>query len=133
MSESAVIRRWLHSVLNSLASGGAYHGVAPVSASYPFIVYQMLSAGNDRQTMTLNRIWSDPLYLIYVVSKGGSTGPIESIDDALDTALQGASGTATGGVIVKCWREGIFDEPQTLDGVTYQRLGGKYRILVRGL
>lgn len=132
MSEAVAIRRFFHATLDSLAVGGAYQGVAPAGTPFPYIVYWLLSGGNDRQTMTLNRIWSDPLYGVKVVDKAGGTGAIESIADAVDVALQGAEGFATGGVIVTCYRERILDQPERTDGVDYQNLGGEYRVIVKG-
>lgn len=132
MSESIAARRWLHATLNGLAPGGAHHGVAPASATYPFITYQMLSAGTDRTGMTLWRIWSDPLYLVKVVTEGGITDAVVAIVDAIDTALHAASGTASGGLIITAWRERLHDLPEYTDGLMIQNIGGEYRILIQG-
>jgi hypothetical protein len=55
-----------------------FHGVAPAGTTYPFVVFQMLSPGNDQHTQNGREIWSDPLYLVKAVTQGTGTDAIES-------------------------------------------------------
>lgn len=138
MAETARTRAFIWSLLandgtlNPLIGAGSaariYNGVAPAGASYPFVVMQLLSGGNDLLGVGAIRIWSDALWLIKVVVKGTSSGPIEPIVNRIDALLHAASGTVTNGVIWECVRERPFELPTVENGVSYLQLGGEYRV-----
>lgn len=134
MSETARIRAWIYTTITGdptlagLIGARAYHGVAPAGTQYPFVVFQMLSAGNDLLGLGGTRIWAAPLFVIKAVCKGTSTGPVEPVANRIDQVLHAAAGTITNGVIWECVRERPFDLPTVEDGVSYQQLGGEYRI-----
>lgn len=137
MSETARARAWIFTTLTNdptvagLIGNRAYHGVAPAQAQYPFVVFQMLSAGNDLMTVGTARIWSAPLFIVKAVCKGSSTRPIEAIVNRIDQLLHAGSGAVTNGVIVECVRERPFDLPTNENGVVFQQLGGEYRVRVQ--
>lgn len=131
------MRSWLYqtfagdSTLAPLIGGAApriYNGVAPAGSQYPFVVLQLLSGGNDLMALGAIRIWADMLWLIKAVTKGASTGPLEPIANRIDQLLHAASGTVTSGVIWECVRERPFELPTVENGVSYQQIGGEYRI-----
>lgn len=134
MSETARIRAWIYltitgdPALAGLIGTKCYHGVAPAGTAFPYVVFQMLSPGNDLIALGAARIWANPLYLIKAVTKGSSTGPIEPIDNRIDALLHAKSGTVTNGVIWECVRERPHEQPELTDGVMYMNLGGEYRI-----
>ncbi len=135
MAESARVRAFIFTTLTNdptlagLIGNRAYHGVAPAQAQYPFVVFQMLSAGNDLLGVGTARIWSAPLFIVKAVCKGSSTGPVEPVANRIDQLLHSAAGTVTNGVIWECVRERPFDLPTNENGVVYQQLGGEYRFL----
>lgn len=135
MSETARVRAFIFTTLTNdptlagLIGNRAYHGVAPAQAQYPFVVFQMLSAGNDLMTVGTARIWSAPLFIVKAVCKGSSTDPVEPVANRIDQLLHAAAGTVTNGVIWECVRERPFDLPTNENGVFYQQLGGEYRFL----
>lgn len=134
MAETARTRAFIYLTLTGDATLAAligtrcYHGVAPAGAAFPYVVFQMLSGGNDLLVLGGARVWADPLYLIKAVTKGSSTGPIEPIADRIDALLHAKSGTVTNGVIWVCVRERPHEQPELTDGVLFQNLGGEYRV-----
>jgi len=137
VAETARARAWIFTTLTGdvtmqgLIGARCYHGVAPAAAQYPFVVFQMLSGGNDLMTVGTARIWSAPLFIVKAVCKGSSTGPIEPVANRIDQLLHAGSGAVTNGVIVECVRERPFDLPTNENGVAYQQLGGEYRVRVQ--
>ncbi len=103
-------------------------GVAPAGTTFPYVIVQLLSGGNDLMGVGPYRIWADMLWLIKAVTKGSSTGPLEPIVNRIDVLLHAASGTVTGGVIHTCIRERPFELPTVENGVNYVQLGAEYRI-----
>ena len=146
MSGLAAARRWLYATLGPVVSAAGltwrpttgttnprlFHGVAPAGVAYPLVIFQALSPGNDAQTLTGNHIWSDPLYLIRVITEGTRTDTIEPLVDAIAAVLQGASGTVSGGVVVECRREREHDQPlPPVNGQPYTALGAEWRFKVQ--
>jgi hypothetical protein len=135
LAESARARAWIYTTLANDATLQArigqrvYHGVAPAGTPFPYVVFQMLSGGNDLMVLGGARVWADPLYLIKAVDKGSSTGNIEPVADRIDALLHAKSGTVTNGVIWSAIRERPHEQPELTDGVMYQNLGGEYRLL----
>lgn len=135
MSETARVRAFIYltltgdTALAALIGTRCYHGVAPAGVADPYVVFQMLSGGNDLMVVGAIRIWANPLYLIKAVRKGSSTGPLEPIADRIDALLHAKSGTVTNGVIWSVARERPHELPELTDGVQYSNLGGEYRFL----
>lgn len=135
MAETARIRAWLATTLKNdeeliaLINKRVFHGYVPAGTQYPYVVFQMLSPGNDLMGLGATRIWANPLYLIKAVTKGNETSNIEPVVNRIDQLLHAKSGTVTNGVIWECVRERPFDLPEVLDGGTvFMNLGAEYRI-----
>jgi hypothetical protein len=118
--------------LNPLIGAGSaariFNGVAPAGTSYPYVVMQLLSGGNDLMAVGAIRVWADMLWLIKVITRGTSTGGIEPIVNRIDALLHAKSGTVTNGVIHECVRERPFELPTVEDGVAFVQLGAEWRI-----
>jgi hypothetical protein len=108
-----------------------FHGVAPAGTTFPFVVFQMLSPGDDRQTQDGSDIWSDPLYLVKAVAQGTGTDAIETTVEAIDTALHNRRGSADGARVIECWRERRHEQPEVIDGRFYINCGGEYRLKIQ--
>lgn len=138
MAETARTRAWIwgllanDATLNALIGAGSaariYNGVAPAQTTFPYVVMQLLSGGNDLLGLGGVRIWADALWLIKAVTRGTSSGPVEPVANRIDALLHAASGTVTNGVIWVCVRERPFELSTIEDGVNYLQLGGEYRI-----
>jgi hypothetical protein len=134
VAETVTIRRWLFATLTADAPLTAtvghriYHGVAPADVAYPFVVYQLLSPGNDRIALTGARAWVDTLWLVKVVVQANSSGGVEAAADRIDALLHNGRGTASGGIVIESRRERPHELPEVTGGVRYLNLGGEYRI-----
>lgn len=106
-----------------------FHGVAPAGTTFPFVVFQMLSPGNDQRTQDGSDIWSDPIYLVKAVTTGTGTDTIETVVDAIDDALHNTRGSVSGGRVMECWRERRHELPELAsDGKQYINAGAEYRL-----
>jgi len=134
MSETARVRAWIYTTLTTdptlqgLIATRAFYAVAPAGSQFPYVIFQMISPGNDLIALGAARIWANPLFRVKAVTKGGSTGAIEPIDNRIDALLHAKSGQVTNGVIWECVRERPYEQPEITDGTLYQNLGGDYRI-----
>ena len=106
---------WLHSVLNPLASGGAWHGVAAIDAQAPLIVYA-LQAGSDLMNVGAYRIWNDGVYQVKVCGPSTISDTLATIADAVDAALhhQGGVNVGADSVMLSCTREQTMILPETI-------------------
>lgn len=143
MAETARARAWIFTTLANdptltpLIGAGqdarVYHGIAKPGAAFPYVVFQLLSPGNDLLALGGIRIWADMLWLVKVITKSKSedipkTGSIEPIVDRIDALLHAKSGTVTSGVIWECVRERPFELPTVENGVGYVQMGAEWRI-----
>lgn len=136
ISEITRIERWLHQILSGdgtvagIVGTRIYAGIAPASATFPYIVYLPLSPGEDVRGTGTTRIWAAPLYLVKAVTQGGSVAALQTLCDRIDTLLHGQPGGTADATIQFSIRERPFrmttvEEP---GNTVYQHLGGEYRI-----
>lgn len=128
MAELAAAESYVYGKLSGLLSGRVFSGIAPSSATYPLIVFQVQSPGADVIVVGGSRIWAGPLILARVIGKTGSWSSISATADAIDAALH----NTTGGVVAWCIRESPFSLIEVTDGVQFRHLGGLYRLRVIG-
>jgi hypothetical protein len=134
MAESARARSWLYqtlandATLTPLIGRRIYSGRAEQGATFPYVIVQLLSPGNDLIVVGSARIWSDMLWLVKAVNRGTSTAALEPIADRIDALLHAKSGTVVGGVVHVAVRERPHELPERTDGVDYVNLGGEYRV-----
>lgn len=134
MIEVARALEWIYTTLSNdatvtnLIDDRIYDGLAPQGANYPFIVFNH-QGGADARGVGVYRAFDNSLYQVKAVTQAESYSQATEIADAIDDALQGASGTADGGYIGPCVRE------QTLmlielgkGGIQYRSAGGLYRL-----
>lgn len=105
-------------------------GPAPSGTAFPYIRADFLT-GPDLQVLGAIRVWSRPRYNVYVVDRAGSFVPLEAAAAEIDAALQGASGVVTGATILDCEREAVYAKIETVAGVQYRHLGGRYAMRVQ--
>lgn len=142
--ELSLLSSWIYSVLSADSSGAGSLGVLSsgiTSRIYdslidqddsvtPWIVFQMLSPGNDFATNAARRLYANPLYIVKVVSKDQAFSQMSAIASRVDSLLhRKADQLITGGRIISCIRERPHKmiEP---GGIVYRHLGGEYRIMV---
>lgn len=105
-------------------------GPAPAGMVFPYIRADYV-AGTDLQALGAVRIWSRPRYNVYVVGRVASFVPLEAIAAEIDAALQGASGVVEGASIRDCEREAPYVKIDTVAGIQYRHLGGRYSVRVQ--
>lgn len=103
---------------------------------YPAVVWQVQGVPNSVHALGSGLFIMDrPLYLVRAIGIGSTWEVLEPIADAIDAALDGASGSVTtpGGsaLVMSCMREAPFAMPETVNGVQYRHLGGQYRLEVQ--
>lgn len=125
---------WLRLVLNPLATGGAWLGVAPTTAVAPFIVYWPQS-GVDLMVVGPQRVWNDGVYQVKVCGPASAMAQLASVADAVDAALHAQGGVNVGpdGLMLSCTREEAYmlPEGQLVNGQQWLNLVLIYRIYVQ--
>ena len=136
MSELVTADKWLYSVLNGDATLKGYTPKiyalpVPQGVSLPYVAYNELSAV-DLQTLGPNRVWVNTLFVVRAVFEAASWGGnLELAANRIDTLLQAAQGSVSGGNVWACVREQPFRLIESHAGAQYRQLGGIYRIFVR--
>ena len=120
------------------AVGSRLYGYnAPQQAGvYPAIVWQLQAPSVDVKAIGNVRIMVAPIYVVRVIVQSPSWGPAQPIADAIDAALEGASGMVDAGEadqaeILGVTRVGPFALVETVSGVQYRHLGGQYRFMTQ--
>ena len=134
MIEVARALEWIYTTLSTdttvanLIDDRIYDGVVPQGSAYPLIIFNH-QGGADARGVGVYRAFDNSLYQVKAVAQSESYSEATEIADAIDEALQGASGTADGGYIGPAVRE------QTLmltevgkGGIQYRSVGGLYRL-----
>lgn len=127
-----------NSAVAALVGTRVYEGAAPQNAVFPYIVFGMQSAGNDRnQPGGDGRMMSRALWLVKVITQGSpSSGSsvADNINDAVDAALVGSTDVVTINAatytILSICRTGHFRMIEPAETVRYHHVGGLYRIQV---
>lgn len=131
MNEQLTARKWLYSKLASNAVGVSnrvYDTIAPRGATEPYVVFLNQSTRDVRGVGTAN-IMTNSLWVVKVVAETKTFDSLDTIADAIYTALNGSGGVVTGGgTVVGCVREQPFEMTEDQDGAEYRHLGGIYRI-----
>ncbi len=131
INETTRVMAWLSATLQTLATGGAWPGVAPVGTATPFITYG-LQAGTDEAGVAATRIWNNGLWRIFVVGLSDGYANLATVADAMDNALQRQHNVAAGtdATILHCVRvQTITQESINEAGEQWSQLGGLWRII----
>lgn len=109
------------------ATGGVFNSLAPQGIAPPFIVFQAMSKVDDYFAYTGRG--GQAIYMVKVISRSPWPKEGGDIDTQIDSVMQDASLSITGHTLLSCRRESdiYFTEDQA--GVTFQHVGGTYRII----
>lgn len=116
--------------LSTLAPGGCFRGLAPPNTVTPFVIVGYQS-GVDVLTMNAVRLFSTPLYMVKVVGPADITPTIAQGAARVDELLRRTSGTATGGLVLVCYRESPLLLDELVNGTQWVSIGGLYRAEVQ--
>lgn len=135
--ETVVVERWLYGLLSgdtalaAAVSARIYGYVAPLGTAFPLVIFQT-QGGLDVRGVGPTRIMSDLTVVVKAIDRAEGFGTLATIAARIDALLQGASGAATGGLVISCVREQPFSLVEVIDGAQYRHLGGIYRIAAQG-
>ena len=122
----------VYSVLNvaavtNEATGGVFNGIAPQGTEPPFVVFSAMSTTDDYFAYTERG--GQAVYMIKAIDRSPWPKSAGDIDTQIDSVMQDASLSITGHTLIECRRESDIYLVEDLDGVTYQHVGGLYRII----
>lgn len=136
MNETLHVYTWLYNTLHGDATlltyvTGVYAGTAPDGAVDPYVVYNW-QGGADVMVANGRRVMNNSLYQVKVVGQASTNiAKITSAADRIDTLLQRASGTVSGGTILFCERQYPLIVDNVVNGVLWTNVGGLYRIFAQ--
>lgn len=142
-SEVSRIEKWLYSKLsgdtgaggvNTLVNGRIYAYLATQGAAYPLVLYS-LQSDRDVQGVGTNRVKTNALYLIKVISKGAPTTAAHSAIDRIDELIGKAVRETSDGYVFTGRREESISYLETDEtsqagsaGSQFRHVGGLFRI-----
>lgn len=120
----------------TLAALGVYGHRVPASVSYPLIQFRSLS---DIDVSTQNSryiVMVNSLYLVVAIAEfrtgHGGFGGLTDYAARIQTQLQRADGTVSGGTIWAAVREYPYRQVYDDNGIEYRELGAVYRVFTAG-
>lgn len=139
MNEITVGYEWLYNLLandptglGAIPIGGVFRGAAGDGTATPYIVMQYMG-GHDVIGSGGHRIMADMPFHVYAIGPASSYANVKLAANRLDTLLQGASGTTSGGTVIACVRQSPISIEENVNGVLWTRFGGVYRIWAQTL
>ena len=136
MQEIGIALEWFTSTLandsqlESLAPGGVYRSMAPPSTQPPWVIVAYQS-GIDVLTMNSYRAMSNLLWQAKVVGPADMTSQLMAAAARIDDLIGLASGTATGGLILSCFRDSPLQLDELVNGALWLSSGGLYRLYIQ--
>lgn len=112
--------------------GDNIHGYqSPQHKAYPAIVWQLQAPSEDVKAIGNIRIMVRPIYVVRVVDQVTSWASLKPVADAIDAALEGATGVGDDYEVLVSYRMGPFGLVETVNALQYRHLGGSYRFAVQ--
>lgn len=121
----------LNNLLGTPASGytkAIYHGQAPDNAHFPFVVFSK-SSGVPTEAFGAPSVMENNVWLVKAVDQSTSADVAESIQDRLNTLLNDATLSISGGTLLYLRRQSDVEYPEVSDGVTFAHAGALYRLV----
>ena len=121
----------LTGLLATPASGysqSIYYQQAPGNASWPLVIFNKQS-GVPTEAMGVPSALEEDIWLIKAVDRSPSADVAESIQARLQTLLNDASLSISGGTLLYLRRQSDVEYPETADGVVYVHCGALWRLV----
>jgi hypothetical protein len=133
-------KKWIYdslvadSELTAIVSTRVYADRVPPAPTFPYVLYNLLSAG-DIQGVGTRRQASEPLFQVRVVTLGAPDTNARKADYRIDQVLGGALHVLSGDFRFTSWRTDTIDraEYDQLANKQYHNLGGIYRVWIQGV
>jgi hypothetical protein len=132
VTETGIALEWFTTMLANdnalleLAPGGVHRSMAPPGTTPPWVIVAFQS-GQDVLTMNAYRVMSNLLWQIKVVGPADLTSQLIAAAARIDDLIGLASGTATGGLVLSCFRDSPLQLDELVNGVLWSNIGGLYR------
>lgn len=130
-----VVEKWIAATLKgdatlvALATGGIYADIAPSTATYPLVLYNIMSS-TIRLVTGGSKLWEEILAEVKGIDKLQNYAALVAIANRIDTLLHLAPPQAiSGGTLQDCVSDGgvkRVDPPS--NAISYAQLGSRYRI-----
>src|SRR5262249_44694662 len=97
MNEIHRAQKWIVGKLSGDANVAAavgtriYSDQAPEGATYPYVLFNLQSGGQDTRGVGTVRLMALPLFQIKIISKGSPTAAVRTAVDAIDDLFQRAA------------------------------------------
>lgn len=140
VTEIQQAKAWIYTVLAANVDIAAavstrifadYVSEPPANRVYPYIIYNFMG-GTDVDGLGTNRLQSQPLFQVRVVSNGRPTATTRLVDKRITDVLGTAVHQLSGDFYFTARREQPIDRPE-LDAATgkqYHNLGGLFRLWI---
>lgn len=109
-------------------SKSIYHQEAPAGATFPFVVFQKQS-GVPTEAMTDPSAMENDIWLVKGIDRNTSADTAEAIQSRVQTLLNDATLSISGGTLLYLRRQSDVEYPETTDGVSYKHAGSLYRLV----
>ena len=121
----------IYSVLNvaavtNEATGGVFNSIAPEGTEPPYVVFAAMSKVDDYFAYTGRG--GSAIYMVKAIDRSPWPKGAGDIDTQIDSVMQDASLSISGHTLLACRRESDIYLIDDQAGVTYQHVGGLYRI-----
>lgn len=106
---------------------GVFHGIAPEDQAFPYLTFMEMAAPR-RYTMGGRKI-VEAVYLVKAHDSGDDQTRATTLRDRADALLTNQPLTVGGGwTHMDTKLDETLDLPERVSGVTYQQIGGRFRI-----
>jgi len=112
--------------LMALASGGVWLGLAPGTATYPFVTVAEYGPGADIPFMEGG--WHDASYVVKMIDEGRSAVDALAGQALIDQALTTAAVAISGHKTLRVRRRTFTAYPEVDGDITYWHAGGVYQV-----
>lgn len=122
----------LTGMLAAPASGfgqAIYHHEAPQDVQFPFVIFSK-SSGVPTDTFGKPSAYDTDVWMIKGVDRNTSADNVEAIAARVQTLLNDANLSISGGILMYLRRISDVDYPELSDGVSYRHCGSLYRLAV---
>lgn len=138
--ETSRIAQWLFGVLDgdatllAAAPGGVHDEVAPPGTEFPHVRFAMLSAV-DVDNQGPDRVMVDTVWSVLAVGDAPNYSTLRPAADRIAELLDRKpapgstiAGAVAGLTVLSSVRDGALRLADTVDGMSYRQLGGRFRI-----
>lgn len=113
-------------------------GATPDPPPFPFIVFRMLSPGDDTVSVGGHRVLMRPLYSIAAIGDGSVNAALQTLSSLIDVQMHNPPPvqiSQSGVTIELCGvlRESTIDNEAVVNGIRVLRTGGNYRYYLNGV